>query len=52
MNIAGVPVGKELVDTLNPKFDEKATGLKNSKGSETEIGSIIIIVGNRCPVAA
>ncbi len=50
LNIAGVPVGKELLDTLNPKFDEKVTGIKNSKGSESEIGSIIIVLATDAPL--
>jgi len=50
LNIAGVPVGKELLDTLNPKFDEKVTGIKNSKGSESEIGSIIIVLATDAPI--
>jgi L-aminopeptidase/D-esterase-like protein len=50
LNIAGVPIGKELMDTLNPKFDEKVTGIKNSKGSESEIGSIIIVLATDAPL--
>ncbi len=50
LNIAGVPVGKELLDTLNPKFDQATLGIKNSKGFETEIGSIIIVLATDAPL--
>ncbi len=49
LTIAGVPVGKELKDTLRPKFDVGATGLHNSKGLH-EIGSIIIVLATDAPL--
>ena len=48
LTITGVPVGKELKDTLRPKFDE-STGLVGTK-PENEIGSIIIILATDAPL--
>ncbi|HEV8080730.1 MAG TPA: P1 family peptidase [Chitinophagaceae bacterium] len=50
LNIAGVPIGKELMDTLRPKFDQTTFGIKNSKGFESEIGSIIIVLATDAPL--
>jgi len=48
LNIAGVPVGKELMDTLRPKF-EPATG-SIFKAPQNETGSIIIILATDAPL--
>lgn len=46
--ISGVPVGKELQDTLLPKFDE-STGFIGVK-PENEIGSIIVVLATDAPL--
>jgi L-aminopeptidase/D-esterase-like protein len=48
LTIAGVPVGKELKDTLLPKFDD-ATGFIGTK-PENEIGSIIVVLATDAPL--
>jgi len=48
LTIAGVPVGKELKDTLLPKFDQ-STGFVATK-PENEVGSIIIILATDAPL--
>lgn len=50
LTIAGVPVGRELLDTLRPKFDAVRYGIINSKGFEYEIGSIIIVLATDAPL--
>jgi len=48
LTIAGVPVGKELKDTLLPKFDLPTGGIANQLKNET--GSIIIVLATDAPV--
>ena len=48
LTISGVPVGKELKDTLLPKFDD-ATSMIGTK-PENEVGSIIIILATDAPL--
>ena len=48
LTIAGVPVGKELKDTLLPKFDQ-STSFVGTK-PENEVGSIIIILATDAPL--
>ncbi|MFN2440276.1 MAG: P1 family peptidase, partial [Chitinophagaceae bacterium] len=48
LTIAGVPIGKEIKDTLLPKFDE-ATGMLGTK-PENEVGSIIIVLATDAPL--
>jgi len=48
LTIAGVPVGKELKDTLLPKFDQ-SIGFVGTK-PESEVGSIIIILATDAPL--
>lgn len=48
LTIAGVPVGKELKDTLLPKFDE-ATGMIGTD-PQKEVGSIIIVLATDAPL--
>ena len=48
LTIAGVPVGKELQDTLLPKFDQSTSF--NPTKSENEIGSIIVILATDAPL--
>lgn len=48
LTIAGVPVGKELLDTLRPLFDPQ-TGFA-PYGPQNEIGSIIIILATDAPL--
>ena len=47
LTIAGVPVGKELKDTLLPVFD-RSTGAVRS--TEQDIGSVIIILATDAPL--
>lgn len=48
LTIAGVPVGRELLDTLRPVFDPPTGYLNNYPESET--GSIIIILATDAPL--
>ncbi len=48
--IAGVPVGKELKDTLKPIFDGVPFGAKDNKENERETGSIIIVLATDAPL--
>ncbi|MDQ3682094.1 MAG: P1 family peptidase [Bacteroidota bacterium] len=48
LTIAGVPVGKELKDTLLPKFDPPTGGIDNQL--KNEIGSIIIVLATDAPL--
>lgn len=48
LTIAGVPVGKELSDTLRPLFDPPSGSLYNT--TENEIGSIIVILATDAPL--
>jgi L-aminopeptidase/D-esterase-like protein len=48
LTISGVPVGKELKDTLLPKFDPP-TG-KTGVEPQSEIGSIIIVMATDAPL--
>lgn len=48
MTIAGVPVGKELMDTLRPLFDPASGAIFNKP--KNEIGSIIIILATDAPL--
>lgn len=48
LTIAGVPVGKELLDTLSPKFDPQTSGISNK--IKNEIGSIIIVLATDAPL--
>jgi D-aminopeptidase len=48
LTIAGVPVGKELLDTLAPKFDEPIGEAGMRPGKET--GSIIVILATDAPL--
>lgn len=48
LTIAGVPVGKELQDTLLPKFDQSTSF--NPTKPENEIGSIIVILATDAPL--
>jgi len=48
--IAGVPVGRELKDTLKPVFDGIPFGTINNKESERETGSIIIVLATDAPL--
>ena len=48
LTIAGVPVGKELRDTLLPKFDPQTGGV--SPGPHNETGSIIVILATDAPL--
>lgn len=48
LTIAGVPVGKELRDTLRPLFDPQTGAVAN--GPQNEIGSIIIILATDAPL--
>jgi L-aminopeptidase/D-esterase-like protein len=47
LTVAGVPVGKELKDTLLPKFDSPTGKINQWKN---EIGSIIIVLATDAPV--
>lgn len=49
LTIAGVPVGKELRDTLKPVFDGASFGAVNST-KERETGSIIIVLATDAPL--
>lgn len=46
--VAGVPVGKELLDTLRPKFDPPTSA--SLPAWEKEIGSIIIVLATDAPL--
>jgi len=48
LTIAGVPVGKELADTLNIKIYEEPSA--NSKTEWSEQGSIIVVVATDAPL--
>ncbi|MBA3673493.1 MAG: P1 family peptidase [Chitinophagaceae bacterium] len=48
--IAGVPVGRELKDTLKPLFDGIPFGIINNKETERETGSIIIVLATDAPL--
>ncbi|MDQ3843944.1 MAG: P1 family peptidase [Bacteroidota bacterium] len=48
LTIAGVPVGKELKDTLLPRFDEATSAI--AVKPENEIGSIIIVLATDAPL--
>jgi L-aminopeptidase/D-esterase-like protein len=48
LTIAGVQVGKELLDTLIPKFDQSTGAIFNA--SEKEIGSIIVVLATDAPL--
>ena len=48
LTIAGVQVGKELADTLKPKFGESTGALLNA--SEQDIGSIIVVLATDAPL--
>lgn len=49
LTIAGVPVGKELLDTLQIKVNEQAIAIDFSKEPE-EMGSIIVVVATDAPL--
>jgi L-aminopeptidase/D-esterase-like protein len=48
LTISGVQVGKELADTLKPKFGESTGALLNA--SEQDIGSIIVVLATDAPL--
>lgn len=48
LTISGVPVGKELADTLRPLFDPPTGAVYNAP--ETEAGSIIVILATDAPL--
>jgi L-aminopeptidase/D-esterase-like protein len=48
LTIAGVQVGKELADTLRPKFDESTGAIFNNL--QKEIGSIIVVLATDAPL--
>lgn len=48
--ISGVPVGKELRDTLKPVFDGIPFGATHNKENERETGSIIIVLATDAPL--
>src|SRR5215213_812340 len=48
LNIAGVPVGYELMDTLRPKFEPETGSI--FKVPQNETGSIIIILATDAPL--
>jgi D-aminopeptidase len=48
LTIAGVPVGRELADTLQPRFDVTTGAIFNN--SENEIGSIIVVLATDAPL--
>jgi len=51
LTIAGVAVGKELVDTLNIKiYDEPSAGNDRQKNEWSEQGSIIVVVATDAPL--
>ena len=50
LTIAGVPVGKELRDTLKPLIEGVAIGSADSKIKERETGSIIIVLATDAPL--
>lgn len=48
LTIAGVPVGKDLLDTLRPLFDPPTSD--NYDAPQVEIGSIIVILATDAPL--
>jgi L-aminopeptidase/D-esterase-like protein len=48
LTITGVPVGKELSDTLRPLFDPPKSAIDN--GPKNETGSIIIVLATDAPL--
>lgn len=50
LTIAGVPVGKELLDTLPVKIDEQTSGFRYKNNSEDETGSIIVVLATNAPL--
>jgi L-aminopeptidase/D-esterase-like protein len=49
LTIAGVPVGKELKDTLKPIFDGRSLGVIDNK-NDRENGSIIVVLATDAPL--
>jgi D-aminopeptidase len=49
LTIAGVPVGKELQDTLRVKLDNQGTGSIGMK-STAELGSVIVVLATDAPL--
>jgi len=50
LTIAGVPVGKELADTLNIKIYDEPSANKTIKNEWSEQGSIIVVVATDAPL--
>jgi L-aminopeptidase/D-esterase-like protein len=50
LTIAGVPVGKELADTLNIKIFDEPSAQNKMKNDWTEQGSIIVVVATDAPL--
>src|SRR5262249_45596207 len=50
LTIAGVPVGKELTDTLQPKIYEPPSAQNRMSDSLMEQGSIIVVVATDAPL--